>query len=874
MVAKEKAVEKDTNPGKARSSNCPSCGGALDASGKCPKCDPKGGPGSNPKKGNPGKGNPVKGIPGNPSAAKEAHAETEKEGGVQAILKAINLSMATAQLLYDSGFETVDDLKRATVEDLLAIEGIDEKTAKKIHDNASGGKGKSKDKKKKSDDALKKWLTGESSENGLTVWLGGDMTAKKGGALGSAAAAATRDEDPTMNALKKWLTGEEDALGEWLGDEGRPEASIIEGAPPSEELIQMESQLSEREEELKKAEEEFEKHRIEVEKLKETLNRELESIQTGEFDPMKLIEESAQISRDLQTEIKKRKQLEEDIEHIKKGTSAVVKYLKSQLLKGGGSASKKKLAEADLQRQKLEAALEASRTQIETLTGELEKKLDSAPADVREIKRRELDLVEREAELKAKEDELDTFEQALRSGDISIGGGGDISEEDLQSRFAEELRQKEDEFLKKEDELKKKIILLEEEIQKHKIEEKQREESARLRGMEAPEIEEELLKKERELQSKEKSILIREDEIHRLKEELKFKEDELSKLKEPLSYKEEEMLRREEDLLYREKLLMQEKRKIEEAKKQGFGVEEQEMKDRLESLKTEIQRKEDEVRAKEKYLKAKMEELRLREQGLIEEEIEAREEERALELTQEKIKTGTPRLDDLLLGGIPFSSNVQIYGPPFVGKEVIVNAFMAEGLKKGIPVIWVLTEKTPSEIREEMRFVVSGYEEYEKLGLVHYVDAYSKSMEAEEEDPYTTYVDDATDHQGIMKTVNSVAKEMKKKHDYYRLAFRSVSTLVAYLDVQTAFKFLQSFAGRRKRDKAVALYMVEKGMHQDQEIQMMGSMMDGMLDFKVEQLKSYLSVQGICDVQSRAWIKYTYSAHGVSIGSFSLDHIR
>ncbi len=877
MVAEEKPEGKDTNPAKAPGGICPKCGSALDASGRCPNCDPRAGPGSNPKKGNPGnpknpaKKNPGKGNPGNPSTAETTKAEPEKEGGVHAILKAINLSMATAQLLYDAGFRTVDDLKKATVKDLEAIDGIDGETARTIQKNASGSGGKPKS-AKKSDDALKKWLTGESNGNGLTVWLGGDLTSEKGGSPSVAAAAP--EEDSTMNALKKWLTGEEGALTEWLGEEPEAPAPGIEGVAPTEELIQMEHQLSEREEELKKAEEEFEKHQIETERLKETISRELENIQTGEFDPMKLIEESAQTSRDLQTEIKKRKQLEEDIEHIKKGTSAVVKYLKSQLLKGGGGASKKKLAETELQRQKLEAALEASRNQIDTLTTELEKKLDDSPADVREIKRRELELVEREADLKAKEDELDTFEQALKSGEISVSGGGDISEEDLQSRLAEELRQKEDEFLKKEDELKKKIILLEEEIQKHKIEEKQREESARLRSMDAPEIEAELLRKERDLQSKEKSILIREDEIQRLKEELSFKEDELTKLKEPLGYKEEEMLRREEDLLYREKLLMQEKRKMEEAKKQGFGVEEQEMKDRLESLKTEIQRKEDEVRAKEKYLKAKMEELRLREQGLIEEEIEAREEERALELTQDKIKTGTPRLDDLLLGGVPFSSNVQIYGPPFVGKEVIVNAFIAEGLKKGVPAIWVLTEKTPPEIREEMRFVVSGYEEYEKLGLVRYVDAYSKSMEAEEDDEYTTYVDDPTDHQGIMKSVNTIAKELKKKHEYYRLAFRSVSTLVAYLDVQTAFKFLQSFAGRRKRDKAVALYMVEKGMHQDQEIQMMGSMMDGMIDFKVEQLKSYLSVQGVCDVQSRAWIKYTYSAHGVSIGSFSLDHIR
>ncbi len=245
-----------------------------------------------------------------------------------------------------------------------------------------------------------------------------------------------------------------------------------------------------------------------------------------------------------------------------------------------------------------------------------------------------------------------------------------------------------------------------------------------------------------------------------------------------------------------------------------------------------------------------------------------------LEVKQEKIHTGTPRLDDLMLGGIPFGSNVTVYGPAYVGKEVIVNAFMAEGLKKGIPGIFVITDKTPADIREEMEFVVPGFAEYEKLGLVKYVDAYTRSMGSAEQDPYAVYIQDPTDHEAILKEVDEVAKAFKTKHEYYRLCFRSISTLIAYLDPTTTFKFLQPFAGRRKRDKAVSMYVLEKGMHGEQEIQMLGSVMDGSIEIKVEQLKSYLCVKGIADVQSRAWIRYTYSKQAVSIGSFSLDHIR
>jgi KaiC/GvpD/RAD55 family RecA-like ATPase len=446
--------------------------------------------------------------------------------------------------------------------------------------------------------------------------------------------------------------------------------------------------------------------------------------------------------------------------------------------------------------------------------------------------------------------------------------------EELKRRLEEELREMEQDYLAKEEQFKRRIIVLEGEVGTYKIEDKVREQAQAFEGKSKSEIGGAISKKEHDVLQRERTILLREQELQRLQDELQVKDDEIRKVKEPLAYKEEELLRREEDLLYREKVIQAERRKVEEAKAQGGSTEELDMKSRLEELKGQINQKEEEVRTKEKYLQQKMEELRLREQGLIEEDIEAREQDLQIEVKQQKVKTGIPRLDDLMFGGIPFGTNASVYGPAYVGKEVLVNLFMAEGLKKGVPILWVLTDKGPADVRDEMAFVLPGYEEYEKLGLVRYVDAYSKSMGAEATDSNTTYIDEATDHQSLLKAVETIAMEWKKKYPTYRLGFRSVSTLIAYLDPTTTFKFLQPFVGRRKRDKAVAFYVIEKGMHEEQEIQMLGSLMDGSIEFKVEQLKSFLSIKGVCDVQSRGWIRYTYTKSSVSVGSFSLDHIK
>ena len=724
----------------------------------------------------------------------------------------------------------------------------------------------------KEDEALAKWLSGEAGESALQVWLGKSAASNPMAASQPAPTSEAKDD-----ALKSWLTGEAggEALEEWLSEE--PARKEVPKGEVGEELIERDKIIKQMEEGLKERENEITELRSELEAFKKSLRDKLKKLKTKDFDPIKLITETAELNKELQGEIKKRKEIEAELAKVKKSSIAVIKYVKNQQRKIQEAEVKKlriQLKKTSQDEERLKKIIEEKENKLTALEKSLTEKIKDLPAEMKKLKEKEMELIKKESSISSKEQELTSKAQELEDKVAIASAGEGVPDEELRSRFEAELRDKEEEYLKRENELKKRIISLEEEVQKAKIDEKLEKEAMERRSKGEVEISKDLVEKEKLLAQKEKSILLRENEIERLREELRYKEDELKKLKEPLTYKEDELLRREEDLLYREKLLQAERRKVDEAKKEGGGLREMELKKRLEELQGKINEKEDEIRKKEKYLNAKAEELRIREQGLIEEEIEAREEERALEIQVEKVKTGNPRLDDLLFGGIPFGSNVLVYGQAFIGKEVVTNQFVAEGLKKGIPAIWVITDKTPSDIREEMEFVVSGYQEYEKLDLVRYIDAYSKSMGEEADDPYTSYIEQPTDHEGILKSVDEIAKELKKKYKYYRLAFRSISTLIAYLDSNIAFRFLQPFAGRRKRDKAVSMYIIEKGMHSETDIQMLGSIMDGAVEFKLEQLQTFLCVKGIGDVQSRAWIRYTHSKKGVNIGSFALGHIR
>ena len=756
----------------------------------------------------------------------------EGGGELQELLCVPGIGHAKAEVLHEAGYKCIKDLQEAKVEDLASIKGIGERLASKIITRARAISAPQ-------DKGLADWLSGE--DNGLSSWLSGDERQEQ-----PAATVANSHMTPT-DSLARWLSGKEDNIDSWL-EESKAVPRTDEKIHP-QELLEKEAELIQ---------------------LRETISEKLRQFESGEFDPQATIEELARIKTEMEAERSRRVRLEEELENVKRGSIAVIKFIKGQKgTSAEGENLEDRLASEMALRENLELKIMELEGLVSVLKEKTEKGLSELPADQQELRRQEMAVAEKALQLEAMEKQLVAKEDALKEGLINYGrqdqGKMEISDQLL--KVTEESASREKEYVDR-------IHDLEVKLSQAELGIKQKEEMLKLSGGAGKALDPAIKSRLEDAQRLERTVSLRQQEVDKLREELRIRDEEMTKLKEPLRYKEEEMLRREEDLMFREKLLMEEQKKVARTQAELTSTDELTLKKRLEELQADVTAKEEEIRSKEKYLGMKEEELRTREQGLIGDEIEKREADRMIEIKQEKVKTGTSRLDDLLLGGMPFGSNVLIYGPPFAGKEVLVNSFVAEGLKKGIPVLWVITEKASKEIREEMMFVLSGYEEYEKRGLVRYVDSYSRSMGDESQDPYTVYVESPTDYESVQKAVEEITKEFKASHEYYRFAFRSISTMIAYLDPNTAFRFLSPIVGRRKRDRSVGMYTIEKGVHGDQEIQMLGSLMDGMIEFKLENLNTFLSIKGICDVQSRAYIRYSSTKAGVTIGSFSLDHIR
>ena len=283
---------------------------------------------------------------------------------------------------------------------------------------------------------------------------------------------------------------------------------------------------------------------------------------------------------------------------------------------------------------------------------------------------------------------------------------------------------------------------------------------------------------------------------------------------------------------------------------------------------------EERLSEREQFLRDKEMDMKRMESKVIDAELDM---EFAVEKEKDiaKIKTGVRRLDDLLYGGLPLNANVFIYGPPFTGKLVLMNLFIAEGLRKGIPGIFILTDKSPSEIRDGLKLVLPKIETYEKKGLMKYVDAYSKSMGIDVEEANSVLIEKPTDLNEIGMAVANLQKKIQKDHKYHKIALYSVSTIMAYTEAMTTFRFLQSVTSRNKRSGAISLYCMDHGMFSDSDVQTLKHLMNGIVEFKVDDLKSFLRVEGICDVRTRGWIEYSHTTKTLNLkGSFAVDHIR
>ncbi|MGB6501319.1 MAG: ATPase domain-containing protein, partial [Thermoplasmata archaeon] len=631
----------------------------------------------------------------------------------------------------------------------------------------------------------------------------------------------------SADVLRKWVGGDDRAMEDWIqsseesagggpaavrpSDSGSPSGSVRPGGEGAANQAVLDRE----------------------ETVVRWLTGLLDRVKTDQFDPAAMIQEVQDLQRQLYDERTRRKTLEDQVEHVKRGSIAVIKYVRSREAKERETAVREKEVEIDALRQRLGALGEPSAGV-------------SAEAPV----------------------------AAVLPG---AGVAGRASESD--SRLREEFADREHEYIERETELRRRVVQLEGEVRRLVGEGEQARERETMLSSRAGQIDGETSRRLEEIAQRQRDITARENELRAKFEEIRISAEEVERRRGPIEFKERELSAYDQQLQTRRQALDIEARRLEEIRRglnatsTTVGVSEAQ---RLEDLRHELSQKEAELKGRETQLHERAQEVERLSGHAAEAEADRMHTESVTASEETKVKSGIRRLDDLLFGGFPPGVQVMVNGPAHTGKDVLARLFSVEGLKQGIPSIWVVTDKTHLQVREDLAALFPGYADSEKNGMIRYVDLYSRSVGSTASSPGVRLLS-STD-KGVLdqlaQSVNGIAEEFKERSLTYRLIFESVSTVTAYMDSASTFRFLQPFIGRRKLDRAVGYYMLDSGMHSESEMETLEHMVDGSINLKVEQMKTFLSVRGIGDAQARSWVGYTFTKRSLNLGSFSLEHIR
>ena len=642
----------------------------------------------------------------------------------------------------------------------------------------------------------------------------------------------------STDVLRKWVDGDDRAMEDWIrsseADRPAPVTPLVTGPAPGP----AEGPPTPAPAESAAVAPVLEREETVVRWLTGLLDR----VKTDQFDPSTMIQEVQDLQRQLFDERTRRKQLEDEVEHVKRGSIAVIKYVRSHEAKERELAVRAK--EDEIAEMKLRLlALEGVNGHRVTLAAPAGPATAGAPSGAAPP--------------------VDAVEKATR---------------ELDQRLHEEFSEREHEYIERETELRRRIVQLEGDIRSLSSQTEMARDRESILTRERGPLADDMSKRLQEVQEAERDLVARENELRSRFEEIRINAEENERRRGLLEFKEGELAAYDQQLQTRRQALDIQARRLEEQRRElgppGSGPSDEAR--RLDDLRHQLSQKEDELRSRESQLAQRVQELERMSGATATAEADRLQAEAAATVAEAKMKSGVRRLDDLLYGGFPLGSQILVNGPAHTGKDVLARLFSAEGLRLGVPSIWVVTDKTHQQVREDLAGLFPGFADAEKKGMVRYADLYSRSVGVTPAAPGVRFLS-STDKNvldQLAETVNVYAEELKEKFSGYRLIFESVSTVTAYLDTAATFRFLQPFIGRRKIDGSVAYYMLDSGMHSESDLETLEHMVDGSINLKVEQMKTLLAVKGIGDAQARSWVGYSFTKRSFNLGSFSLEHIR
>jgi KaiC/GvpD/RAD55 family RecA-like ATPase len=236
--------------------------------------------------------------------------------------------------------------------------------------------------------------------------------------------------------------------------------------------------------------------------------------------------------------------------------------------------------------------------------------------------------------------------------------------------------------------------------------------------------------------------------------------------------------------------------------------------------------------------------------------------------------TGIVRLDELLRGGIKVPSQVAVLGATHIGKETLMYEFIAEGLRKNVPAIVVLTKNNTTDFRKGLKKVFPGLQGYEKKGYMRYVDMYSLTVGMKGKNPYANYINGVDKMDDLFKVISALGKIYAGKAPYHRVVLHDLSMFHSKLGYNRAQDLINSMTARSDSYKSITLFDIVDGVHPEGEVRALEDGLDGTIELRSKADTHHLRIKGLGDPLTHDWVEYRYSDAKFEVtGPFAMTRI-
>jgi len=207
-----------------------------------------------------------------------------------------------------------------------------------------------------------------------------------------------------------------------------------------------------------------------------------------------------------------------------------------------------------------------------------------------------------------------------------------------------------------------------------------------------------------------------------------------------------------------------------------------------------------------------------------------------------------------------------LLGSPGCGKSTFCLHFLKAGLANGQSCIVVTADRSPEDVRSDMKRFGVDVTPFENTSRFRIVDCYSWRTGAQSTSPY--HVANPANLSDVSITIGNAIRGLKNP----RFVCDSITTLVLEAGEASAQKFIQIATAKIKEIDGLGILVTEAGIHREEFVTFMKYVCDGMFEMKIEEVRGEFKKSfRICFLRGvdycQAWVPFEVTREGMAIGA-------